>query len=202
MKKGFNPITSVEKYLKGRIIQAWAVIAETNALSFGMGAPNFPAPELIKNATNLAYEDIQKFDDPILHSNLFLNKQIALSKSKQLNLELNPHKNITCQNGADGIVTAYSNAHLKRGDEVILIEPFFTWHPVFYYQGITVKYAKPAFDEENFKYAEFDFDYIRSLITPKTKVILINNPNNPDGRVWLMSELLELAKIIKENPYL
>jgi len=90
--------------------------------------------------------------------------------------------------------------YLRPGDEVILFEPFFLWWPTIANAGITIKYAKPLFNEKESCYASIDFQHTRSLVTPNTKLILIINPNNPDGRVWLRSELEELAKIVQENP--
>lgn len=124
---------------------------------------------------------------------------MAIEKSLLTQRSLNPTENVMVNIGACGVLTAYIYSHLKLGDEVILFEPFFIWNRAFEIKGITCKYAKPLYNEETGGYGEIDFKNIESLISEKTKLILIINPNNPDGRVWLRSELEQLAEIVKKH---
>ena len=139
-------------------------------------------------------------EDPEEHSKKTLLEETAKEKSKLVQRQLCPKDNVLIQCGGTGVLTTYIYTHLKPGDEVILFEPFFLWNPTISNAGITIKYGRPLYDEKKGGYASIDFEHTRSLITPNTKMILIINPNNPDGRVWLRSELEELAKVVNENP--
>ena len=198
--KSYNPIEDIKNNTTSIFTRASAKTEQGNALSFGEGSPNFELSQILIEATKLALEDIKTLDDPLYHSRTTILEETAREKSKLLNRELRADENVYVQSGGTGVLSAYMHTHLRRGDEVILFEPFFLWWRTFANAGITIKYAKPLFNENKFCHAEIDFEYIRSLITPNTKLILIINPNNPDGRVWLRSELEELAKIVQENP--
>jgi cystathionine beta-lyase len=47
---------------------------------------------------------------------------------------------------------------------------------------------------------EYDFDALESLITPKTKCMMITNPHNPTGKLFTKDELIRLTKIVEKHP--
>lgn len=199
-KTPFNPIKKVKSNLSCKFSRTGALTNQYKALAFGKGDPNFEVTDLVKEATSLALLDIEKLESPDEQSQRFLLECLAKEKSIMVQRELNPNENVVISNGATGILSSYVFGHLQPGDEVILFEPFFIWNRTFEISGVTCKYAKPLYNEEIGKFEEIDFQHIRSIISPKTKLILFINPNNPDGRVWLRSELEELAKVVEENP--
>ena len=127
---------------------------------------------------------------------------MALTISKQINMQLDPVKHVVNHNGATSIFNAFVRSLLTREDEVILVQPCYLWYPALHNHGITFKLTKSMIDEENFKHAEIDFDNMRSLINERTKYIVIINPTNPDGRVWTRAELTKLAEIVRDNPHI
>ena len=196
----YNAISNIKKNLGSKFTRAIFLTTKYNALSFGQGSPNFELTDLLKKATDLALEDINTLDDPMNHSNRFILEQLAQEKSLLVQQELSPSDNVMVSNGATGVLTSYIYSNLQIGDEAILFEPFFLWNPTFSNAGITCKFAKPLYNEEEGGFATIDFENLRSLISPRTKLILIINPNNPDGRVWMRSELEQLAKVVEEHP--
>ena len=200
--RNFNPVDSLKKHVKSGLMDAFLLIKSQNALNFETGAPDVETPDLLKNAINLASRAIQTLQNPIEHAESFLNKQMAISVSKQLGIELDPTKHVVNHNGATSIFNAFVRSFLQKGDEVILVQPSYLWYPALYNHQITIKFTKNLIDEDNVKKAEIDYTHMRSLVTKTTKFLIFINPGNPDGRVWTRRELMELAKIAEENPHI
>ena len=91
------------------------------------------------------------------------------------------------------------NAYIERGDEVLVIEP--TWvsfrQQVELAEGTPV--AVPLSEEEEYF---LTYDGLKEYVTPQTKMVIINNPNNPTGRVYTRQELEAVAQVAQENDLL
>ena len=91
------------------------------------------------------------------------------------------------------------NAYVERGDEVLVLEP--TWvsfrQQVELAEGVPV--AVPLSEEEEYF---ISYDVLRQYITPQTKLLIINNPNNPTGRVYTRPELEAVARLAQEHDLL
>jgi kynurenine aminotransferase len=96
-------------------------------------------------------------------------------------------------------------AYLEPGDEVIMFEPFFDqWLPsITFNHGVPVyvplhppppEKTKPTSDDWT-----IDFDELRRAITPKTKMIIVNTPHNPVGKVFTQRELEGIAAVAEEH---
>ena len=91
------------------------------------------------------------------------------------------------------------NAYIERGDEVLVLEP--TWvsfsQQVEMAEGIPV--AVPLSEEEEYY---IDYEQLKEYVTPQTRMIVINNPNNPTGRVYTEEELAAVARLAVEEDLL
>lgn len=95
-------------------------------------------------------------------------------------------------------------AYLEPGDEVILFEPYFDQ----YLPSITFNHGIPVYvplhppPGSQQKYTsddwKIDFDELRRAITPKTKMIVVNTPHNPVGKVFTLEELQKIADLAIE----
>ena len=115
-----------------------------------------------------------------------INKRFALSIAPELIY-------MTC--GAAASLTICLNAILNSGDEVIVLAPFFPEYRVFIENaGGTVKVV--MCDKKNF---HIDFDALEKAISPKTKAIIVNSPNNPTGAVLPKSDIEKLSSLLNDK---
>lgn len=91
------------------------------------------------------------------------------------------------------------NAYIDRGDEALVIEP--TWvsfrQQVELAEGVPV--PVPLSEEEEYC---LSYERLREHVTPQTKMVIINNPNNPTGRVYTRQELEAVARVAQEHDLL
>ena len=126
----YNPIEDIKRNKPSVFTRSMIRTAQRQGLSFGEGSPNFELSDLVKEATNLAMENLFTLSDPQTHSRITLIEETAKEKSKLVKKELST-ENIYVQSGGTGVLASYMYTHLKRGDEVILFEPFFFWNRTF-----------------------------------------------------------------------
>ena len=91
------------------------------------------------------------------------------------------------------------NAYIEAGDEVLVLEP--TWvsfaQQVEMAEGVPI--AVPLSEEEEY---HISYEQLTEYVTPRTKMIVINNPNNPTGRVYTEEELAAVARLAREQDLL
>lgn len=158
-----------------------------------IGQPDIPTP-------TLALEAIKGLSDTVIeytHSagNESYRKGLAAYyQNEGVNIE--PKDILITTGGSEAIVFAFG-ACFNPGEEVIIPEPFYANYNSFAIQsGVVVKPITSSIDN-NFglpAIAEFE-----KLITPKTKGIVICNPNNPTGYLYSQEELEALATIVKKH---
>jgi kynurenine aminotransferase len=96
-------------------------------------------------------------------------------------------------------------AFLEPGDEVILIEPYFDqYYASIRFQGantVFVPLHPPSKDNKHPTGQDWkiDIDEFRAAFSPKTKVVIVNTPHNPVGKVFTREELTEIAKVCVEK---
>lgn len=170
---------------------------EYNAINLGQGFPDIPGPEFVKEALKKAVSDEQNQYAPSdgIHS---LRKEIARINSETYNLMWDPINEITITAGATEGLFSTINAFIQAGDEVIMFEPFYdAYEADVILAGGIPKYVtlhKPDFS--------FDEKELKSQITNKTKMIIVNTPHNPTGKVFNYNDLEIIANLAKENDLL
>nr|CCC94238.1 putative kynurenine aminotransferase [Trypanosoma congolense IL3000] len=175
------------------------------AVNLGQGFPNFPPPDF------LLQEVHRVFDESIAtptnqqyartQGNLELVEELKRMYAKQLNWPDIGDENVVITNGTTQGLNMIFQATINPGDEVIIFEPFYDAY-VYDIQlaGGVVKYAQMEPGSTN--YADswtFNEELLRSLITPRTKAILINTPQNVPGKAWTPHELGVIASLAVEH---
>ena len=120
-----------------------------------------------------------------------LREAIAAKVRALYGAEYDPEFEITVTAGATQALFTAVAALVHPGDEVIVFEPVYdSYVPAIELQGGRVRRARLAAPDYR-----PDWQAVRALVTPQTRMIMINTPHNPSGTVWLADDLRELAAI-------
>jgi len=168
---------------------------EKDIISLAVGEPDFDTPEKINQATiNAIKENKTRYSDVSGLPELKLN--ICLKLKNQNNISCAP-ENIIITNGSKQALFNIFQVISNPGDEVIINKPF--WPT--YEEQVKCGGGVPVFvDTINH---QLDIEAIRKAITPKTKSIVINSPNNPTGGVYIKEDLEAVGEIaIKHNLFI
>jgi len=171
-----------------------ALAAKHDAINLGQGFPDFPMnQELIALVDEAMKKDFNQYVP--MQGYLPLRESIAQKVSFLYNSSLNPDTQITITPGGTyAIYTALTTA-LQPGDEVIAFEPAYD----SYIPNIEVNGAIPVLINLDFPDYKIDWDKVRQKISPKTKMIMLNSPNNPTGSVLSEHDINELRSIVKDS---
>ena len=172
-------------------------IGRENVYDFSLGNPSVPAPNDVHNTMlNL----LQNGDSVKLHG--YTSAQGAEITREKIAQNINDRFNagvdkndiyMTC--GAAASLTISINALACDGDEFIAIAPFFPEYRVF----VEAAGAKLVVVEADTQKFQIDFDKLKSAISPNTKAVIINTPNNPTGVVLSEDTIKKLCSILKEE---
>jgi len=169
-----------------------------NVFDFSLGNPNVPAPEAVKNAI---IEIVSEEDPIVLHGYTNSNcgyADVREAVADSLNKRFDTHfkgKNIVMTVGAAGGLNVILKALINPGDEVIAFAPYFGEYRSYTnnYDGVLVEISPNTVDFQP-KLDEFE-----QKITPKTKAVIVNNPNNPTGVVYSEETIKKLAVILEKK---
>lgn len=168
--------------------------AGENVISFGVGEPDFNTPEHIAEAAKTALDKGYTKYTP--SSGLPALRQAICDKLKRDNgLDYKPSQ-VIVSNGAKHSVFNVCFALLEEGDEVIVPAPYWLTYP----EAVKVCGGVPVYvectKENGFKMTA---EALEKAITPKTKMLIFNSPNNPTGAVYTEEEVRAIAKVCEEN---
>ena len=168
-----------------------------NVYDFSLGNPDLPPPAEVKQAlADIAASSDQPFSMGYMpnHGYPQVREALATKLSAEQGVKTGADDIVmTC--GAAGGLNVLFKAVLEPCDEVVTPAPFFVEYG-FYVQNhqgglVPVKAVPPAFG--------LDVDAMAKAITDKTRVVLLNSPNNPSGAVYSKAELEALAQVLNEK---
>ena len=161
-------------------------------LSFSAGEPDFDTPQIVKDAAIKAINDGQTKYTAV--EGIIATKQAIINKLKKdhgLEYKLD---GIVISNGAKHSLFNLFQVLIEKGDEVIIPAPYWVTYPeqVKFSDGIPVFIETD--DSTEFKITP---EQLKAVITPKTKVLLLNTPSNPTGSVYTKEELTAIGKVLE-----
>ncbi|MEZ3487690.1 MAG: pyridoxal phosphate-dependent aminotransferase [Lachnospiraceae bacterium] len=167
-----------------------------NVYDFSLGNPNVAAPEAVKKAI---IELLEENDPVVLHGYTNSNSgyaDVRETVAKSLNERFGTNfegKNIVMSVGAAGGLNVILKTLINPGDEVIAFAPYFGEYRSYTnnYDGVLVEVSPNTVDFQP-KLEEFG-----QKITPKTKAVIVNTPNNPTGVVYSEETIKKLAAIME-----
>jgi aspartate/methionine/tyrosine aminotransferase len=171
-----------------------ALALELDAINLGQGFPNWDGAGFVKDAAARSLAEGGHDQYPPSQGVLALREAIAIRYGPLLGRELDPAGEVTVTCGCTEALAASFLGLVDPGDEVILIEPFYDAYPVF----VSITGAVPRFLTLRPPSFDLDLDRLRALFNDRTKAIVLNNPNNPTGRVFTDAELSAIAGLCLE----
>ena len=187
-----KPSPTIAVTQKARELKA----AGRNIISLGAGEPDFDTPDNIKEAAIAA---IRSGDTKYtaVDGTPALKKAICAKFKRENGLEYTPEQ-VTVGTGGKQVLYNALMATLNPGDEVIVPAPYWVSYPdmVLLAEGAPVPVECPA--SVGFKLQAADLE---KAITPKTKWLILNSPNNPTGAAYTRAELKALTDVLVKHPH-
>ena len=168
-----------------------------NVYDFSLGNPNVPAPQGVKQAIM----DILNEEDSVMVHGYMSNSgyedvrgKIADSLNRRFHTDFT-QENILMTVGAAGGLNVILKTLLNPGDEVIAFAPFFGEYRSYVanFDGKLVVVPANTVD------FQLNLEAFEQAVTPKTKALIINNPNNPTGVVYSEETICRLSEILAKK---
>ncbi len=168
--------------------------AQHGAVNLGQGFPDFAGPDFVKEAARAAIDaDLNQY--AVSHGTPRLRGAIAAEWARDRGRAVDPETEITVTSGATEALADAMLAFLDPGDEVVLFEPFYDSYPpiVRFAGGVPrpVTLRPPDWS--------FDPDELAAAFGPRTRLLLLNTPHNPTGKVFDRAELDLIAALCRER---
>ena len=172
-----------------------AIHGRENVFDFSIGNPNFPAPNKVKEAV---FDILDTEPSPMVHGYMSnagyadVRSAVADSLNKRFGTAFDSD-NIIMTSGAAGSLNVILKTLINPGDEVLALAPYFLEYGnyVANYDGVLV--VVPA----NTPSFQPDAEAIGKAITPKTKAVIINSPNNPTGVIYSEETIKSIAAVLE-----
>lgn len=170
------------------------MVAEHNAINLSQGFPNFPVDERLTNIiAKLAKENVHQYT-PMSGYPPLLSKIVTLVK-KSYNRILQADTELLVTAGATQAIFTTILALVKTNDEVLILDPSYDC----YEAPVLLCNANPVRVALNDDYTP-NWEIIEKACTPKTKMIIINNPHNPTGKILAKSDFESLEILLEKHP--
>ena len=174
-----------------------AEVGEENIYDFSLGNPNVPTPEFVKQAV---IDILNEMEPCAVHGYTIApgNPQVRETLAKSINERFGTHfagKNLFMTAGAAAAITICFKALSEPQDEFITFAPFFPEYRCFVESTGAKLVVVPAQTED----FQIDFAAFEELLTPHTKAVIMNSPNNPSGAVYSEATIRKLAEILREK---
>eukprot|EP01040_Poterioochromonas_malhamensis_P004423 gene4423-4741_t len=171
-----------------------------HSVNLGQGFPDWETPQFAKNAF---IEAINANHNQYCRSagDLALVESLAQHYGPLVGRSINPLTEVAVGVGASEILFAVMQAMLNDGDEVVVLEPTFDIYTAAIQMAGGVSKAVPLELNRTTGKWELDMNKYEQAITPKTRLLLINTPHNPTGKVFTREELNQISSLLQKYPH-
>ncbi|HEY3638455.1 MAG TPA: aminotransferase [Rhizomicrobium sp.] len=191
-ERRFNPVFSELPTTIFTVMSALAT--EHGAINLGQGFPDQDGPLAIRDAAAAALRDGPN-QYPPTRGLPVLRAAIAAHAKRFYGFDLDPDRNVLVTSGGTEALTASILGLAGRDGEVVLIEPAYdSYRPIAQAAGAkvrTVKLSPPRW--------QLEAEALTAVMTPDTRLVVLNTPLNPIGRVFDRDELADVARIIADS---
>jgi len=165
---------------------------EHEAINLSQGFPDFMSdPELLGHAEHFIKKGFNQYAP--MGGMMNLKEEIAGKIENSHQAVYHPESEITITAGGTQAIFTTIAAFVKKDDEVVIFEPAYDCYEptVELFGGIVKRFEMKAPEYE------IDWNTVKGLISEKTRMIILNNPNNPSGKILKEHDLHELIEIVK-----
>lgn len=182
-----------ERFTESVIREMTREAMKHGAVNLSQGFPDFPAPEDVKRAAAEAIaDDVNQY--AITWGAKDFRDAIAEKTKWYLGLDVDPEAEITVTCGSTEGMIAAMMATVDPGEEVVVFEPFYeNYAPDAVLSGATPRYVPLRAPDWT-----FDREELRAAFNPRTKAVILCNPNNPTGKVFTRDEMEFVASLCRE----
>ena len=174
-----------------------ALATESGAINLGQGFPDTDGPtELLEAAVTAIRNGANQY--PPVRGIPALRTSIAEHQRRHYGMEPDPDTEILVTAGATEALTATILALCTPGDEVVVLEPFYDSYAAAIAMASAVRRTVPL----SWPQYRLDAERLAAAVTDRTRLLLINNPHNPTGRVLDSAELEAVARLAIERDLL
>lgn len=171
-----------------------ALASKHNALNLSQGFPNFKSDQklidLVYNAMNAGYNQYAP-----MAGSLELRKAISKKFELLYNTSYHPETDITVTAGATQAIFTIISAFIRPNEEVLIFRPAYDcYEPAIELNGgktISIQLKAPFY--------KVDWTEVKQKINHKTKMVVINTPQNPSGNVFTKDDMLQLQTLLKDT---
>jgi methionine aminotransferase len=168
--------------------------AECGAINLSQGFPDFsPSPNLLDRVTHHMGAGANQY--PPMAGVPSLREAIAEKVQRLYAAGYEAESEVTVTAGATQAIYTAIAACVRPGDEVIVFAPVYD----SYVPGIELNGGCAVYAHLRFPGFEPDWDEVRALITPRTRMIIINSPHNPSGSVWSAQDMAALEALVRDT---
>ncbi len=170
-------------------------LAQRNdAINLGQGFPDFDGPEVVRRAAADAVMTGPNQYAPLAGTGR-LRHAVADWMSRTQSVGVDPDHEVTVTAGATGALSAAMLGLLEPGDDVVLVEPWYDAYPA----AVVMAGGRPVFATPEAPSYRLDAGAIEAALTPATRVLVVNSPHNPTGRVLDEAEWDVIERIVVDR---
>src|SRR5215218_1287436 len=160
------------------------------AINLGQGFPDFPGPSFVKEAAKAAIDaDLNQY--AVSHGAPRLRAAVARTWNDCYGMDVDPDREIAVTSGATEAIFDAVQALVGPGDELVVFEPFYdSYLPSAIMAGASLRVVTLRPPDWS-----FDPEEVAAASGPRTRVLLLNTPHNPTGKVFTRDELATLAEL-------
>lgn len=171
-----------------------ALANQHGAINLSQGFPDFDGPDWLKEAACQAVREGPNQYAPS-HGLPVLRQAIADKTRRMYGLSYDVDTEVTVYSGGTEAIFSTLSGLLDEGDEVVLFEPFYDSYPACVaMSGATARYVPLRWPDFSFDTAE-----LAAAFNERTRLIMLNTPNNPSGKVFSLGEMEIIADLARRH---
>mmetsp|Transcript_7499 Transcript_7499/g.22759 ORF Transcript_7499/g.22759 Transcript_7499/m.22759 type:complete len:305 (-) Transcript_7499:903-1817(-) len=175
-----------------------------DAINLGQGFPDWAPPDFVTQAAVTAFQDPTKSRYSTSRGHPRLLQALADHYAVSMERSLDPQKNFLVTVGASQGISLALQSFVDEGDEVVLVEPAFD----LYLSNVSLAKGVPKFvplrsksgEPESSAELHLDPEELRKTLSEKSRLLILNSPHNPTGKMFTREEYQQIADVLKDFP--